>query len=322
MRAAVIDRYGPPDVIEIREVPTPVPGPDDILVRITTTTVNSGDARVRGLNVPRGMTLMMRLALGWSGPKQKIGGFEAAGVVEAVGANVTKFKPGDRVVGSHGFKFGLHAEYATFTEADALVPIPLGMLDEDALAVLFGGSTARSFFTRARLTARDRVLINGASGAVGVMAVQLAKLAGAEVTGVCSSGNAEFVRGLGADHVIAYDREDFTRGGQHYDIIMDNHGNAPYPRVKHLLAPGGRVLMVIGDLWQMISSQWQAPVVASGDEKEAVNAAVYAELLNLVAAGKLKPVIYKVLPFEQIVEAHRIVDGGHKRGSVVVRVAA
>ena len=323
MRAAVIDRYGPPDVIDIREVPKPVPGDGDILVRITVTTVNSGDARIRGLRVPRGMTLMMRLALGWSGPKQKIGGFEAAGVVEAVGANVTKFKPGDRVVGSHGFKFGLHAEYALFTEADALVPIPDGLSDEDALAVLFGGSTARWFFEAGGLAAGKRVLINGASGAVGVQAVQMAKLAGAHVAAVCSSGHEDLVRSLGADHVYAYDREDFARSGHTYDIIMDTHGNAPYGRVKHMLAPGGQLLMVVGDLFQMIASTWQGPVHGSGPKgTEAVTAEAYAELVAMAAEGKLKPVIQAVLPFDDIVEAHRIVDGGHKRGSVMVRVSA
>lgn len=323
MKAAVIDRYGPPEVVDIREVPKPVPGDGDILVQITATTVNSGDARIRGLNAPRGMGLMMRLALGWSGPRQKIGGFEAAGIVEAVGANVTKFRPGDRVVGSHGFKFGLHAEYACFTEADALVTIPDGLSDEHALAVLFGGSTARWFLAKGGLKAGDRVLINGASGAVGVMAVQLAKLAGAEVTGVCSSGNAELVKSLGGDHVFAYDVEDFTRSGHTYDLIMDTHGNAPYGAVRHMLAPEGKLLMVIGDLYQTIAASWQKQVIASGpDDSEAVNAAAYSALLTMVAAGALRPVIQKVVPFAEIVEAHRIVDGGHKRGSVVVRVSS
>lgn len=322
MRAAVIDRYGPPDVIEIREVPKPVPADGDILVRITTTTVNSGDARVRGLRVPRGMTLMMRLALGWSGPKQKIGGFEAAGVVEAVGPGVTAFRPGDRVVGSRGFKFGLHAEYGLFKQTDALVRIPDGLSDEDALGVLFGGTTARWFFAKGGLRAGHRVLVNGAAGAVGVMAVQLAKLAGAEVTAVCSSASEELVRSLGADHVIAYDREDFTRSGRIYDLIMDNHGNAPFARVRHMLAPDGKLLMVVGDLFQMIAANWQRPVVASGsDDSEMVNQAAYAELIALVEAGKLRPVIHATLPFDQIVEAHRIVDTGHKRGSVMLKVS-
>ena len=321
MRAAVIDRYGPPDVVQIREVPKPVPADNEILVRITATTVNSGDARVRALRVPRGMTLMLRLTMGWNGPKQKVQGFEAAGVVEQVGAQVTQFKPGDRVVGSHGFKFGLHAEYATFTEADALVPIPEGMSDTDAVSLLFGGATARYFLAAGKLKAGDRLLINGASGAVGVMSIQLGKHLGAEVTAVCSSKNEDLVRSLGADHVIAYDREDFTRSGQTYDVIMDTHGNAPYARIRHMLAPEGRFLMVIGDLLQEIQSKFQKQVVGSGgNEAEAVNKTAYSHLLDLAQQGVLKPVIDKVFPFDQIAEAHRLVDSGHKVGSVIVTV--
>lgn len=321
MKAAVIDRYGPPEVVQIREVPTPVPGPDEIRVRITATTVNSGDARIRGLNVPFGMKTMMRFVIGFNAPKQPIGGFEAAGVVDQVGANITKFKPGDRVIGSHGFKFGLHAEYALFTEADALTFTPEGMSDVDAIALLFGGSTARYFFRAGKLKAGERLLINGASGAVGVAAIQLAKHIGAEVTAVCSSKNEELVRSLGADHVIAYDREDFTRSGQTYDVIMDNHGNAPFGRVKHMLSPDGRFLLVIGNLFQEIHSKLHKQVVGSGgNEAEAVNTNAYGELLELASAGKLKPVIDTVFPLEQIVEAHRLVDSGRKRGSAVVTV--
>ena len=319
MRAAVVERYGPPDVVEIREVPTPVPGEDEILVRIRATTVNSGDARVRALRVPRGMALMMRLAMGWSGPKQKVLGFEGAGEVEAVGAKVTQFKPGDRVLASHGFKFGLHAEYANFTEKDAIVHIPEGLGYEDAVAIPFGGSTAKWFFKAGALKAGDRLLINGASGAVGVMALQLARHLGAEVTAVCSSANVERVRSLGADHVVAYDREDFTRSGKVYDVIMDTHGNAPFARVRHMLAPDGRFLMVIGDLWETIRGKWQKPVVASGtDDSEAVNKEAYSDLLDLAVKGVIRPVIDSTYPFGQIVEAHRRVDGGHKVGSVVV----
>ena len=319
MRAAVVERYGPPEVVEIREVPTPVPGEDEILVRIRATTVNSGDARVRALRVPRGMTLMFRLTMGWSRPKQKVLGFEGVGEVEAVGAKVTHFKPGDRVLASHGFKFGLHAEYATFTEKDAIVHIPEGLSYEDAAAIPFGGTTAKWFFDAGALKAGDRLLINGASGAVGVFAIQLAKHIGAEVTAVCSSANVERVRALGADHVVAYDLEDFTKSGKVYDVIMDNHGNAPFARVRHMLVPDGRFLMVIGDLWEMIQGKWRKPVVASGsDDSEAVNKEAYTYLLDLAARGVIRPVIDSTYPFEQIVEAHRRVDGGHKVGSVVV----
>jgi NADPH:quinone reductase-like Zn-dependent oxidoreductase len=321
MRAAIVERYGPPEVVQIREVPTPVPGDDEILVRIAATTVNSGDARVRSLRVPGGMGFLMRLSLGFGGPKQPILGFECAGEVDAVGSKVTRFKAGDRVVASHGFKFGLHAEYATFLEADAIVPVPAGVSDTDAVSVLFGGSTALVFFKDGRLKSGESVLINGASGAVGTMAVQIAKHMGAEVTGVCSSANVEMVRGLGADHVIAYDREDFTKNGKTYDVIMDNHGNAPYARVRNSLKPGGRFLLVIFEtLWEMVSAKWTRQVIESGDETDAINTETYGQLMDLVAKGIVRPVIDRVLPFEEIVEAHRLVDSGRKRGSVVVTV--
>lgn len=318
MKAAVVERYGPPEVIVIREVDTPVPGPGDVLVRITATTVNSGDARMRAARVPQGMRTLFRLAMGWNRPRQPVGGFEAAGVVEAVGAAVTGFAPGDRVVGSHGFKFRLHAEKGLFSEKDALVKIPAGLSDAEAVSVLFGGATARVFLRKGGLGPGKRVLINGASGAVGCAAIQLAKHAGAEVTAVCSAASAEFVRELGADRVIAYDREDFAKRPERYDIIMDNHGNAPMARVRPLLAPEGRFLQVIGTLVEMIAGKFDRQVVASGDDSEAVNRPAYAELLGLAEQGVLRPVIDSVFPFAQIAAAHARVDTGRKRGSVVV----
>lgn len=321
MKAAVVDRYGPPEVVQIRQVPKPVPGPGDILVRITATTVNSGDARMRAARVPRGMTTMFRLAMGWNKPRKSIGGFEAAGVVEAVGAGVSRFKPGDRVTGSHGFKFGLHAEYALFAETDALVPTPAGLRDVDAVAVLFGGSTAKYFLGASGLGAGQSILINGASGAVGAMAIQLAKRVGAHVTAVCSAANDGFVRDLGADAVIAYDREDFAARPERYDVIMDNHGTAPYARVKHLLLPGGKFLQVIGDLVEMIAGKFTPAVVGSGKDSDMANVAIYSELLALTARGELRPVIDSVLPFGEIAAAHARVDSGRKRGSVVLTLA-
>lgn len=320
MKAAVAERYGPPEVIEIREVPEPVPGAGELLVRVTATTVNSGDARMRALRVPTGLKLPMRLMMGWSGPRRPIGGYEAAGLVEAIGGGVSKFEPGDRVVGSHGFKFGLHAERAIFDETDALVKIPDGLSDVDAVSILFGGSTARHFLNRGNLKAGQRVLINGASGAVGVFAVQLAKLAGAEVTGVCSAKNADMVRALGADQIIAYDQEDFVARGGTYDIIMDTHGNAPFGRVRGLLAEDGKFLMVAGDLPQMISGLWQKQVIQAGGGEKMVSAEAYGELMALAAAGKLRPVIDTVFPFERIAAAHALADSERKRGSAVVTV--
>jgi NADPH:quinone reductase-like Zn-dependent oxidoreductase len=294
---------------------------DEVLVRARATTVNSGDVRVRGLNVPGGpvFAFLMRLNLGFNGPKQPVGGFELAGEVEAVGRDVTAFKVGDRVVGSHAFRFGLHQEYATFGPDDALARIPDRVSYEDAVAIMFGGTTAEMFFRKCGLKAGDAILINGASGAVGTMAVQLAKLAGAEVTAVCSAANAERVRPLGADHVIAYDREDFATNGKTYDFIMDNHGNAPFSRVKSSLKPDGKHLLVIFEtLGTFVSAKRNDRVIEASEDDKPFSSATYAHLLDLAARGGIRAVIDSVYPFEDIVEAHRRVDTGRKVGSVVV----
>ena len=318
MKAAVCERYGPPEVVQVRDVPKPFPADGEVLVQGFATTVNSGDTRVRALRVPRGLKLLMRLKLGFTKPKQPIFGFELAGRVEAVGSAVTLFHVGDRVVVSRGFDFGCHAEYVTVAEQGAIAKIPENLGYQDAVALCFGGTTALTFFRLGKLAAGETVLINGASGAVGTMAVQLAKHFGAEVTGVCSGANAQLVRGLGADHVIDYTTEDFTRNGQRYDVIMDNHGNAPYARVKGSLKPGGRFLMVIGNLWQMLAASWQKATISASTNDSSMTADGYRTLMALAEQGVLKPVIDSVLPFAQIVEAHRRVDGAHKVGSVVL----
>jgi len=318
MKAAVCERYGPPEVVQVREVPKPVPADGEVLVKAFATTVNSGDARVRALRVPRGVSLPMRLRLGFTKPRNPILGFEMAGQVEAVGRAVTRLQAGDRVVASRGFDFGCHAEYVTVTEGGAIATIPERMSYQDAVALCFGGTTALNFFRLGKLAPGETVLINGASGAVGTMAVQLAKHLGAEVTAVCSGANAELVGGLGADHVIDYTTEDFTRNGQRYDVIMDNHGNAPYARVKGSLKPGGRFLMVIGDLWQMLAASRRKATISGSEDDAEITADHYRTLMSLAERGVLKPVIDSVLPFAQIVEAHRRVDGGHKVGSLVL----
>jgi NADPH:quinone reductase-like Zn-dependent oxidoreductase len=315
VKAAVCERYGPPEVVQIREVPTPVPADGEVLIKAVATTVNSGDARVRALRVPRGLSLPVRLRLGVTRPKTSILGFDVAGRVEAVGRAVSGFQPGDRVVASRGFDFGCHAEYVTVAERGAIAEIPESLSYQDAVALCFGGTTALNFFRLGRLAPGETALINGASGAVGTMAVQLAKHLGAEVTAVCSGPNAELVNGLGADHVIDYTTEDFTRDGQRYDVIMDNHGNAPYARAKGSLKPGGRFLMVIGDLWQMLAASRQAAVISGSGS---ITADSLRPLMSLAERGVLEPVIDTVLPFTQIVEAHRRVDGSHKVGSVVL----
>ena len=320
MKAAVVERYGPPEVVVIREVPKPEPGDNEVLIRVRATTVNSGDARVRALRVPRGLAMMMRFALGFSGPKQKILGFDAAGEVEAVGRSVKAFKAGDRVLVSRGFKFACHAEYVVVAEDGTIVVIPDALSFADAVAIPFGGATSSVFFEAGDLKSGESILINGASGAVGTIAIQLAKLRGAKVTALCSGRNAELVRALGADHVIDYAREDVTKGNRTFDAIMDTHGNLGYSRVKHMLKPGGRVLMVIGDLFQMIQMKFVKGVVSPSDESEAINPKRYRVLLELVAAGKIRPVIDSTFPFAEIAEAHRRVDTGRKAGTIVVTV--
>jgi NADPH:quinone reductase-like Zn-dependent oxidoreductase len=319
MKAAVCERYGPPEVVQIKEVPTPVPADREVLVKALATTVNSGDARLRALRVPRGMSLPVRLNVGVTKPRQPVFGFEVAGRVEAVGEAVTSFQAGDRVVASRGFDLGCHAELVTVDEQGAIAKIPEDLSYQDAASLCFGGATALNFLRLGKLASGETVLINGASGAVGAMAVQLAKHTGAEVTAVCSAANADLVRGLGADHVIDYTAEDFTRNGRRYDVIMDNHGNAPYARVKGSLEPGGRFLMVIGDLWQMLAATRQKAVVSG---TPSISADDYRTLMSLAERGELKPVIDSVLPFAQIVDAHRRVDSGHKVGSVVLTFGA
>jgi NADPH:quinone reductase-like Zn-dependent oxidoreductase len=315
VKAAVCEGYGPPEVVRIREVATPVPANGEVLIKAGATTVNSGDARLRALRVPRGMGVAVRLRFGLTKPRHPVFGFDVAGQIEAVGAEVNRFQPGERVVASRDLDLGCHAEYVTVAEQGAIVLIPDTLSDPEAVALCFGGSTALHFFDRGKLSAGDRVLINGASGAVGAMAVQLAKNRGAEVVAVCSSVNAELVASLGADQVVDHTSEDFTRRGQRYDVIMDNHGNATYRRVKESLNPGGRVLMVNGDLWPTIAASWQKSVVSG---TATISADHLENLMSLGEQGSIKPVIDSVLPFAQIVAAHRRVDSGHKVGSVVL----
>jgi NADPH:quinone reductase-like Zn-dependent oxidoreductase len=207
-------------------------------------------------------------------------------------------------------------------ESGAIAAIPAGVSDADAVALLFGGVTALVFFDKAKLQAGEHILVNGASGAVGVMAVQIAKQRGAEVTGVCSAANADLVRSLGADHVIDYASRDFTRDAVRYDLVMDNVGNAPYARIRHLLKAGGRFLMVIGDLPQMLAAARRKDVVSAGREDAAFSAPHYRLLMEMAAAGQIRAVIDRSFPLEEIVEAYRLVDTGHKRGSVVITVGA
>ena len=320
MKAIVCERYGPPEVLKLKEVEKPTPLDNEILIKIHATTVTSGDWRVRSLNVPTGFGFIMRLVFGISRPKQPVLGTELAGVVELVGKDVSKFKVGDSVFAFSDATMGCHAEYKCMPENGAMALKPANLTYDEAAALSFGGMTALDFFNRAKLQRGERVLINGASGAVGTAAVQLAKHFGADVTGVCSTANVELVRSLGASHVIDYTKEDFTQKGETYDIIVDTVGTAPFSRSKASLKEGGRLLMVLAGLPDMIQIPW-VPMTSS-KKVIAGPAATRAEdlrfLAKLAETGEFKPVIDRRYPFEQIAEAHRYVDTGRKKGNVVI----
>lgn len=320
MQAVVCDKYGPPEVLALKSVPRPTPGDREVLIRIHATAVNSGDWRVRSLEVPPGFGLLTRLALGLRRPRQPVLGTELSGVIEAVGKHVRKLAVGAEVVGFAGVRMGCHAEYRCLPEDGAVVAKPANLSHEEAAAIPFGAITALDFLRRGKLKSGERVLINGASGAVGVALVQLSRHLGAEVTAVCSAKNADLVRSLGAAHVIDYTRDDFTANGAKYDVIADTAGTAPFSRCKGSLAPGGRLLLILGGLADLLSAPWQSLV--SGKKIIAGPAAEKPEdlryVMELAAAGHYRAVIDRRYPLAQIVDAHRYVDAGHKRGSVVI----
>lgn len=320
MKAFVCTQYGSPEVLRLKEVKKPSPKANEVLIRILATTVTSGDCRVRALNTPAGFRLMMRLALGVRKPRQPILGTELAGRIESVGDHVSKFQVGDHVFAFADFEMGCYAEYKCMPENGAVVPIPANLTIEEAAAISFGGTTALHFFRRAKLQSGEKVLINGASGGVGSAAIQLAKYFGAEVTGVCSTANVELARSLGADHVIDYTKEDFTQNGETYNVIVDTAGTALYSRSKDSLKEKGRLILVLAGLPDMFPIPWIS--ITSRKKVIAGPASGRAEDLQFLAGlaekRKFRPFIDRRYPFEKIVEAHRYVDTGHKRGNVVI----
>jgi NADPH:quinone reductase-like Zn-dependent oxidoreductase len=324
MRAAVYRRFGGPDVVAIEQIARPVPAADELLIRVHTTTVSAADYRSRSRDVPAGLLIPSSLVLGLFRPRRRVLGMDVAGVVVATGADVQRFTSGDEVVAMLGSRFGGHAEYAIVKTTDAIALKPAGMTFDDAVSLVFGGITARAYLRQATVGAGTRVLVNGASGAVGSAAVQLAAAAGAHVTAVSSAANQALTASLGAARTIDYRVTDFAVEGATYDVILDCVGNAPVDRALPSLAPGGAVLLVAGDLRSLVAAKGQSrrngitvvtgPVPYRSDDLEYV--------VDLAARGILTPTIDRTFAFEQIAEAHRFVDTGRKRGSVVVRVAA
>ena len=320
MKAIVYERYGPPEVLQLKEVEKPTPKDNEVLIKTHATTVTSGDWRVRSLNVPVGFGLIIRLVFGVSKPRQPILGTELAGVVESVGKDVRQFKAGDQVFAFSDAAMGCYAEYKCMPEDGAMALKPANLTYGEAAALSFGGTTALDFFRRGKLQSGEKVLVNGASGGVGTAAVQLARHFGADVTGVCSTANLELVKSLGASHVIDYSKEDFTQNGEIYDVVVDTVGTASFSRSKASLKEGGRLLMILAGLPDMLKIPWVS--MTSNKKVIAGPAAGRAEdlrfLAGLAESGEFKPVIDRRYPFEQIAEAHSYVDSGRKKGNVVI----
>jgi len=307
MKAIMYARYGPPDVLQIVELPKPVPGDKEVLIRVHNTTVTIGDTIMRSLNIPvTGLQkVMARLYLGWSKPKRPILGMELAGEIEAVGRKVTRFKPGDAVFAStFAANFGGYAEYKCLPEKGVLALKPVNLTFEEAAAAPGGGMTALACLKKGKIQPGQKVLVYGASGAVGTNAVQLAsRHFGAEVTGVCSTANLELVKSLGAVQAVDYTCQDFSQDGPIHDVVFDAVGKLSPAQGKKALKPGGVYLNVHTD--------------SDGGNKLHNLLA----LKEIIEAGHLKPAIDRVCTFEQIVEAHEYVEQGHKKGNVVIQIA-
>ncbi len=318
MQAVVYSRFGPPEVLEVKEVARPVPKDNEVLVRIHATAVVNEDPGMRrspGLN-------------GFVEPKHPILGQELAGEVESVGRSVTRFEAGDEVYGETGMRLGTYAQYTCMPEDGALALKPANLSYEEAAAIPNGALTALAFLRdKARIRSGQEVLIHGASGAVGTAAVQLAKYFGAEVTGVCSTANLELVQSLGADRVIDYTKGDFTKAGRTCDIIFSTVGKTSFTRCKGLLKQRGIYLatvltpgIVLQTLWTSMVGGKKALITFAGLKKPREKAKDLAFLNRLIEAGDMRPVIDRRYPLDEIAEAHRYVAKGHKRGNVVITV--
>lgn len=323
MKAIIYDRYGGPDVLRLGEVEKPAPRDTEILIRIRATSVTAGDWRARSLKVPPGFGIMARPAFGFFGPRRKVLGTELSGDVVAVGSKVTKFRVGDAVFALTGIKYGGYAEFIALSEDAAIALKPANVSYEEAAGLCFGGTTALDFLRRAGIKAGDSILINGASSGVGVAAVQLAKVLGATVTAVTSGPNAALVTSLGADSVIDYTREDFLTLGETWDAVMDCVGNINVDKAWPVVRKGGKLLLVVGALGDLFSGgkakKHGFALVAGPAPEEAEDVRHLAEL---AAAGRYRTVVDRVYPLEQAAEAHRYVDTGRKRGSVILTVGA
>ena len=303
MKAVICTDYGAPEVLQIQEVPKPLPNKNQILVKIIASAVNSGDVRVRSLDVKGLMKVIMRLVLGISRPRKPILGVVYSGIVESIGDHVTKFKIGDHVFGMTGFKFGTYAEYVTVNQNSNVIEKPKNATHEEAAAIIFGGQTAIYFLQKAKIgkQSKPKILIIDATGAVGIAAIQLAKHHHADITAVCSSNGQKLVNELGVKRIICYDKEDFTELTNKFDIIFDAVGKSSKNQSKNLLKESGVFVSVnLG--------------YASGTIQQ------LQLLKELFDNGEFNATIDKVFEMENVVEAHRYVETGRKKGNVVLKI--
>ncbi|MBZ0296519.1 MAG: NAD(P)-dependent alcohol dehydrogenase [Anaerolineae bacterium] len=325
MKAIVWTKYGSPDGLQLQEVAKPTPRDHEVLIKVHAATITAGDCEARGLKFPFWLAIPMRIYMGPIRPRNIILGQELAGEIEAVGKDVTRFKPGDQVFGTTGFRFGAHAEYNCLpAESDdgALAIKPANMTYEEAAAVPTGGLEALHFLRKGNIQSGEKVLINGAGGSIGTFAVQLAKHFGAEVTGVDSTGKMDMLRSIGADHVIDYTKEDFAQSSKRYDAIFDVVGKHSFSRSIKSLKPNGRYLLANPGLSTVLRGQW----ISRSSGKQVITALAKREvsdlvfLKELIEAGKLKSIIDRCYPLEQTADAHRYAETGDKKGNIVITV--
>jgi NADPH:quinone reductase-like Zn-dependent oxidoreductase len=302
MKAVICTKYGSPDVLELKEIEKPTTGKDEICIKVHATTVTASDCIIRGFKVTAKHRILMKLVVGFNGPRKVVLGMVFAGDVESVGENVTAFKKGDKVFGIDRYGFGTYAEYKCINEKSLLAKIPEGVSYEQAVGIPYGGLLAFYFLKRANIKSGQKILIYGASGAIGTSAVQLAKYLGTEVTGVCSTTNLDLVRSLGADKVLDYTEDDFSLNGRQYDLVFNAVGKGKAKlNCKKLLNKNGKHITVDDS----------SPKLCIDDLKF---------LSKLLEKGKMEAVIDRCYPLEQIVDAHRYVDKGHKKGNVIITI--
>lgn len=330
MKAIVCTQYGPPEVLQLKEVSKPTPKDNEVLIRVRATSVNFGDLMARDFkavsprkfNMPFVLWLLSKISLGIHQPNITILGSEFAGEVEAVGKAVIRFKPGDPVFGYPGVSFGAYAEYICMPEDGVLAIKPGNLTYEEAAVIPYGGIMALNLLRKVNIQPGQKVLVNGASGGIGSAAVQIARHFGAEVTGVCSASRLEFVKSLGADQVIDYTQEDFTQNGETYDLIFDILGKSSFARCKNSLKPNGTLLFASFKMKQLFQMLWTSKT--GGRKVICAIAPGSVEDLNsikeLVEAGKIKALIDRCYPLEQAAEAHQYVEEGRKKGNVVITI--